>query len=227
MRQVICAGIHLKLRPWQTRSGIKKSLTISLNYTSHSLTSGFISFMQMELYEIPSVFMDTKESLQRLKMRDKTRGCRADGRQIRQLWRRGEKCESLQANDLYAIIRRSRWRGSRVRLCNAVCLEKASIHCQKSRFTIRLLTESSRAPAALNKVCACVCVWSGGGLVPVYKLRLNCQRTKAVASANSWMNRFFALQPLKQSRCDWTTCQTLLRVYHGTFQGQSLWWIEP
>lgn len=133
----------------------------------------------------------------------------------------GRKCESLQANDLYAIIRRFRWRGGRVRLCNAVCLEKASIHCQKSRFTIRLLTESSWAPAALNKVCVCVHVYVewGGGHVPVYKLRLNCQRTKAVARANSWT--------LRQSRCDWTTCQTLLRVYHGTFQSQSLWWIEP
>lgn len=178
----------------------------------------------MELYEIPSVFMDTKESLQRLKMRDKTRGCRADGRRIRQLWRRGKKCESLQANDLYAIIRRSRWRGSRVRLCSGVCLEKVSIHCQKSRFTIRLLTESSWAPATLKKVC----VWGGGGDLFLFtNYDWIAKEQRPFARANSWMNRFFSLRPLKQSRCDWTTCQTLLSVYHGTFQSQSPWWIEP
>lgn len=143
----------------------------------------------MELYEIPSVFMDTKESLQRLKMRDKTRGCRADGRRIRQLWRRGRKCESLQANDLYAIIRRSRWRGSPVRLCNAVCLEKASIHCQKSRFTIRLLTKSSWAPAALKKVCVCV---EGGDLFLFTNDDWIAKEQRLFASANPWMNRFFS-----------------------------------
>lgn len=179
----------------------------------------------MELYEIPSVFMDTKESLQRLKMRDKTQGCRADGQRIRQLWRRGRKCESLQANDLYAIIRRSWWRGSRVCLCNAVCLEKASIHCQKSRFTIRLLTESSWAPAALKKVC--MRVWGGVGdlfLFTNYDWIAKEQRPLQVQT-REWI--VFSLRPLKQSWCDWTTCQTLLRVYHGTFQSQSLWWIEP
>lgn len=178
----------------------------------------------MELYEIPSVFMDTKESLRRLKMRDKTRGCRADGRRIRQLWRRGKKCESLQANDLYAIIRRSRWRGSRVRLCNTVCLEKASIHCQKSRFTIHLLTESSRAPAALKKVC--VCVWREG-TCSCLQITTELPKNKGRCECKLVNESFFSLWPLKQSRCDWRTCQTLLRVYHGTFQSQSPWWIEP
>lgn len=141
----------------------------------------------MELYEIPSVFMDTKESLQRLKMRDKTRGYRADGRRIRQLWRRGKSV------NLYRQMTFMPLSGA----LDEEAAESASVTpCVWKRLLFTVKRAGSQYASWLNQVGR-LQLWKkfvcggAGKLVPVYKLRLNCQRTKAVASANSWMNRFF------------------------------------
>lgn len=117
----------------------------------------------MELYEIPSVFMDTKESLQRLKMRDKTRGCCADGRRIRQLWRGGESV------NLYRQM-------TFMPLSGALDEEAAESASVTARVWKRLLFTVKRAGSQyaswLNQVgrlqlwkkFVCVCAWSGGGL---------------------------------------------------------------
>lgn len=76
-------------------SGLKSS-TISLNYTNHFPTSGYISSVQIEFYKVPSVFMNMNVSLQKLKMKDKTWVRRADDElEINFV---GWNCETSQLN---------------------------------------------------------------------------------------------------------------------------------
>lgn len=60
----------------------------------------------------------------------------------------GEKCESLQANDLYAIIRRSPSRGSRV--CSVSCPRKASVRCQRWPLSQYASRPNRAAPGACS-----------------------------------------------------------------------------
>lgn len=57
---------HLNYNHGKIEPGLKSS-TICLNYTNHFPTSGYISSVQIELYKIPSVFMNMNESPQKLK----------------------------------------------------------------------------------------------------------------------------------------------------------------